>query len=129
MIFSFPYPVSTNRMYRRGSDGRPKLTDAAKLYKEEVAWWAARHRPKLIASGSVAIEIIVHPKRNKDGKVSKKLIDRSNVMKLMEDALQGIAYVNDSQVDRVVIERGDPLEHAKGGLTVTVREWSGPIDA
>jgi Holliday junction resolvase RusA-like endonuclease len=102
------------RVYR----GRPHLSPEAKAYKSHVAWLAAIQKIRIF-KGPVAMSILVQPKLTKKGEISERRIDLSNCVKVAEDALQGIWYVNDSQVRKlnlVVSDHGIP----GGGMQVNV---------
>ena len=67
-------------------------------------------------SGAVAITITLHPKSKKDGAASKIRVDIDSCAKLLLDSLNGIAYMDDAQVEYLVQKLGTPCEN--GGLTV-----------
>ena len=114
----FPYPPSANR-YWRVWGGRVVRSAEARSYKiicHGIATMAKA--PKL--AGDVAVSVILHPKKTKRGEASKTRIDLDNALKVVIDAMQGVAYANDSQVVRIVAEIGCPL--TDGGLTIEVKE-------
>jgi crossover junction endodeoxyribonuclease RusA len=74
---------------------------------------------KLI-KGSVILNIMLRPKRNKDGTPCKVLIDLDNALKVAIDALNGIAYVDDKQVIEIHIVKGSAVND--GGLVVQILE-------
>jgi crossover junction endodeoxyribonuclease RusA len=89
----------------------------AKSYKQSIAWIAiaAGARP---VHDHVAIKIVLHPKITKCGDASKICLDLDNSIKVTCDALNGIAYNDDSQVKRIEAEYGEPVKD--GGMTVTI---------
>ena len=62
----------------------------------------------------------LNPKKNKDGSESRVRIDLDNALKVVNDALNGIAYVDDRQIRRIVLEFGEPI--VGGGLSVFIEE-------
>ena len=95
-----PYPISANRYWRTRVAGKIAVTYVsaeAKSYKSIVAWMATAAGAKPII-GPVKMDLCLCPKQNKDGSSSKVRFDLSNSIKVLEDALNGVAYVDDKQV-------------------------------
>lgn len=112
---SLPYPVSTNRLTRFGY-GRAYLSPRARAWKAECAAIA------IIAGIEVStmpmhVSIILHPKLTKAGLSSKTRCDIDNSLKAAFDALNGIAWADDKQIEKVTAQIGEPLKD--GGLTVS----------
>jgi crossover junction endodeoxyribonuclease RusA len=118
MPLQLPYPVSTNRMYRVYR-GRPHLSPEAKAYKDHVAWLAAFSKVKML-HGPIGMSILVQPKLTKKGVVSEQQIDLSNCVKVAEDALQGVWFVNDKQVRKLTLDIAD---HGIVGGGMMVDVW------
>jgi crossover junction endodeoxyribonuclease RusA len=112
-----PYPISGNR-YWRNYRGRVTLSEEAKIYKREV-WYAAVRGDVRMLHGDVVLHVELHPRTTKSGEASKTCIDTDNGLKVVLDALQGIAYENDKQIVEIRAKRGAPMPN--GGVTV---EWS-----
>ena len=110
------YPVSANR-YWRTCNGRTFRSAEADRYKGEAMHAAVRARVVEI-SGPVSVAITLHPKRTKQGNAYKSRMDLDNCVKVTLDALNGVAYRDDSQVVRLVAEIGEAIEG--GGLSVSV---------
>jgi crossover junction endodeoxyribonuclease RusA len=117
LIFELPYPISTNRYWRKFNN-RIVLSQEAKDYKSWLKWTYHKIRPIL---GYYKMQIIFHPKLTKKGVESKVHLDLSNTIKLLEDALQGVAYENDRDCRDLHIIWG--LPKLEGGVTVKVEEW------
>jgi crossover junction endodeoxyribonuclease RusA len=66
----------------------------------------------------VSVEFKLHPKTTKTGEASKTRMDLDNVIKVLLDALNGVAYMDDKQVVRLVGEVSYPVPG--GGLSVRV---------
>jgi crossover junction endodeoxyribonuclease RusA len=118
MTALLPYPISTNRIWRSWG-GRIALSNEARAYKENAqkTCIANGFRP---LQGRVEVRYILHAKANKDGTASKTRVDLFNCEKLIGDALNGIAYFDDKQIVRGVVELGWPMPD--GGVTVSVFE-------
>ena len=114
-MIQLPYPPSLNRYLRH--TGRTYKTADALSYQRRVsmAGTAAGMKP---LQGDVALMLTLHPKLTKKGKASGSCIDLDNSLKVALDALQGVAYHNDSQVKRLVAEVGEPVQN--GGLSIQV---------
>ena len=69
-------------------------------------------------AGPIRVCATLHPKRTKKGEASKTRLDLDNCVKVLLDALQGIAYDNDRQVEDLRIRLGGPVEG--GGISVVV---------
>jgi len=111
-----PYPISTNR-YWRNVRGRMIRSKEANAYKQLTGWTAKTCGVKS-TENPVEIHIKLHPKATKSGIASKTCIDLDNALKVAIDALNGIAYVDDKQVVKIIAEISNPL--TDGGLTVMV---------
>lgn len=69
------------------------------------------------SSDAVQVSLVLKPKATKRG-TSKRRIDLDNCAKVALDALNGIAYEDDKQVRRIVVELGEPVKD--GGLAICV---------
>lgn len=112
-----PYPISANRYWRRYGYRVVKSAEAIK-YTNDVRQICATEGVKKI-EGDVALEVLFHPKLTKKGKPSATRLDLSNTIKVVEDALNGIAWTDDKQVVRLYAGIADPV--VSGGITI---RWS-----
>lgn len=111
MMLNLPYPISTNR-YWRVFRNRTVLSAEAKQYKAQVAIIAKQHgQPQY--RGNVSVSVTVQRKANKDGSASRVCLDLDNCLKVILDALQGVAYDNDKQI--VAIQARYAPEPIQGG--------------
>jgi crossover junction endodeoxyribonuclease RusA len=62
----------------------------------------------------------LHPKLTKKVVASKTCIDLSNALKVTEDALEGVAFVDDANAQLITLELAAPKKD--GGVTVIVEE-------
>jgi crossover junction endodeoxyribonuclease RusA len=115
--FTLPYPVSANR-YWRNCGGRMVVSSEGQKFKI-IAARIARSSGVICAKGTVAVAYTLHPKTNKDGSASGNRIDLGNCEKIASDALNGVAWIDDKQLVKIVLELGKPM--LEGGLSVTVR--------
>lgn len=137
---TLPYPPSANRYWRsfvpRGhTRAIVTLSDEAKAYKNEVAGMARQagvHRP---LEGRIALHLQLYPKRPQDW--AKRVrrdpltwdddvlcIDLGNAEKVLSDALNGIAWVDDKQHRRILLERMEPDGEAR--LVVRIEQLALP---
>ncbi len=103
-------PVSVNGAWRHGGR-RTFLTDRARLWKDEVAWAArAAHRGKPIAT---FVSLVLRPFFP-----DHRQRDLANVEKLATDALQGIVFENDVQIEEIHMFKGHDSENPRLEITV-----------
>jgi crossover junction endodeoxyribonuclease RusA len=72
-------------------------------------------------NGDVAVSVVLLPKLTIKGEASKVIMDLDNSLKVLLDALQGIAYTDDAQVKRITAEYGDPVKN--GGVMITIEGY------
>lgn len=121
MRLRLPYPVSANVYWRHITTGRRVMvivSDKAKAFRRDVdiACRAARISEPFI--GPVSVDVTLHPRLRKRGGASNMVMDLDNALKVLFDALQGHAFIRDSQVRRLHAEYGEAVED--GGVTVLV---------
>lgn len=103
---SLPYPPSANR-YWRSFRGTTVVSSEAKQYKRDVALLAGGTEP---FEGDVILCLDVYRAR--------KAGDLSNRIKVLEDALQGIAYIDDKQVVEIHARRFDDARNPRVEVTI-----------
>lgn len=112
-----PAAISTNR-YWRTFRGMTVVSKEAKAYKQEAGLRARLAGLREPLTGPVSLVIRMLPKLTKKGEASKTRCDLDNILKVAIDSLNGIAYVDDKQVVRILAEIGEPV--IDGGLTISV---------
>lgn len=139
-----PYPVSANRYWRSfvpkgGTRAITVPSDEARAYKEEVAWRARLAGIRVPLTGRVALHVKLFPARPQDWakRTSKnpdgwdddvRCIDLGNCEKVLCDALNRVAWDDDKQIRRMVLEREEPDD--KGArLEVTIEPWVSAMPA
>lgn len=115
--FLLPYPPSANR-YWRIARNRLYASAEAKAFKADAALLAKFAGLPLEGSRPMAISVVLHPKLTKNGTESKTRIDLDNALKVMLDAMNGIAWADDSQVVQVHACIGHGMHG--GGITVDI---------
>lgn len=135
-----PYPVSANRYWRSfvprgGNRAVTVVSDEAKAYREEVAWRARIAGMREPLQGRVAFSLLLYPPQPKDWakRAAKnpdtwdddvRCIDLGNAEKVLCDALNGIAWVDDKQIRRMLKDRCEPDGVAR--VEVTIEPWVAP---
>lgn len=109
-----PLPVSKNRKYRTGSDGRPKLAKAVVVFRAEV-WLAVKQARLRTITGPCRIEAVIHP-------ASARAIDAHNYTEQLCDALERAGLIeNDRQIADCHVRLGEIVRPA-GACEVTITE-------
>lgn len=109
-----PYPVSTNRAYRNFR-GRTVMSAEGRAYKIAVA---AAMAGQVCHAGSVIFSYWLHPRTTAKGCASRVRIDLDNT-KLLLDALNGVAWRDDSQIVELHGYVAEPVHG--GGVSVLVQ--------
>ena len=117
MTVMFPYPVSTNRYWRKFR-GRMVVSSEANQYKAVIALIWKNARLPLILDAPVHVMLSMHPKMTKQGKASNTRCDLDNQIKVIFDGLNGVAWTDDKQVHKLSAEIAHPVEG--GGVSVRV---------
>lgn len=121
---TLPYPISANRYWRsyvpRGkSRAMTVLSDEAKAYKRDAAWLARKQGLRQPIDGRVMLTVRLYPKRPQDAAKraardpmgwddSVQCLDLDNSLKVLIDALKGIAFADDRWVWRIDAQRMEP---------------------
>ncbi|MDE2254997.1 MAG: RusA family crossover junction endodeoxyribonuclease [Betaproteobacteria bacterium] len=132
-----PSPISSNRYWRSfvprgGSRAITCVSDEAKAYKRDVLKLALAAGVRSPIRGRVALDVQLYPARPLDwAKRSRKdpdgwddtvrSIDLDNALKVLLDALKGVAFGDDSWVRSLHAERCEPDEHG-ARVVVTISE-------
>lgn len=97
--FMLPVPPSANR-WHRVVNGRPILSREAREYTKHVTLLALSQKVRKISAPTEIVVAIEWYRARKSGDVDKRGA-------VLLDALQGIAFDNDSQIKSYSIERND----------------------
>lgn len=100
--FYLPFPPSANR-YWRHNRGRTHLSSEARAYRALIAKEVSHSCT--FGEARLDVSIVAYPP-------DKRRRDLDNMLKQLLDALQFAgAYCDDSQIDRLSIERGEDKKH------------------
>lgn len=109
---SIQVPVGTKstsqQVTRRGGRTRIVASEKTKATQEQIHMLAWCHRPERLLVGPLALNVVARfripktgPNRTKkpgDLYYGGRRYDRSNILKLVDDALEGVAYKDDSEI-------------------------------
>ena len=105
--FELPYPPSINHYWRRVGPRTLISREGRRFRKNVMAILAAMQIEPM--SGALEVDVKVFPP-------DRRRRDVDNVQKALLDALEhGGAYTDDSQIVRLSIEKGEPVD---GGKTI-----------
>lgn len=105
-------PVSVNRAYRTGN-GNFYMDSKASAWKDLVGWQARAQWKGPAASGRVKVRLDLFFK-------TKQRRDLDNCAKPILDALEGIVFENDDQIDELhMVRRRDEV---KPGVEITITQ-------
>jgi len=126
-----PYPVSANRYWQsfvpKGwTRAVVHPSTEAKAYKKAIGLLAMAAGVRVPTSRPIALSMTLCPKTKKDGTANATVLDLGNCLKVAEDALQGIVYENDDQVQDIRLRYGEPVPN--GALIVEWEEWVAPMN-
>jgi len=91
-------PISTNNCYYHAGKGLSFITPKAKLLKEAYQWYAKQQFKQKLLTGDLEITIRLYFG-------TKRKYDWDNFHKLSMDALTGIVWQDDSQIQRATVEK------------------------
>jgi crossover junction endodeoxyribonuclease RusA len=108
-----PYPPSVNGYWRNIGRGRTIISKAGRDYTTAVITSVlVQGRPKAFA-GRLSMAITVHPP-------DLRRRDLDNVCKAIQDSLcKANLYADDSQIDRLLVERAKATKPGKVIVTIT----------
>ena len=118
-----PWPPSVNKYWRMGR-GRMHKSEAGKAYAAEAGFKARAMFKRKPFTGRLRVEIFAFPP-------DKRARDIDNLLKAPLDALKGICFDDDSQIDELMIMR-DSGRLGSGGdarLVVLVSETKAQLAA
>lgn len=113
MRATLPYPPSVNNYLRFSPKGFAYITTQAKQYKQVAKLQALAQGMRPISEGEVSLTIkVFRPAKRGD-------ID--NVLKVLLDSLNGVAYNDDKQIGELCISRFEDKENPRVEIFVTPR--------
>lgn len=123
---TMPWPPSVNRIWR-AVGGRVILSVLARAYGRRAAQWLPTGRVPAPLTGRLLVWLTMHP----PAKLARtgKPWDIANREKCLCDALtKQRVWLDDSQIDVMVILRGEPCETGKVEVTIhTIPPGGSPL--
>lgn len=115
-----PFPPTVNTYWRHvvvGKNARTLISERGRKYKREVAHICARNGiAGMRLAGRLAVGIAIYPP-------DKRKRDVDNLAKAVLDSLTGAGvWVDDEQIDLLVVERQDIVSGGCAFVTVMMRE-------
>ena len=95
---NFPWPPSVNTYWRHPGGGKHLISAKGRSYRKEVGWEAKAQKCAYSEFGRLSVEIWAYPP-------DARRRDLDNLLKAILDALTGIAWKDDSQIDDLRIVR------------------------
>ena len=120
ITLTLPWPVSANRYWRTcviGKRAQTYVSAEAKAYKQHAAWLAKAAGVRMTDS-DVSVAYVLHPKLTVKGEASKVRCDLDNVLKVLGDAMNGVAWVDDKQIVEIHARIGEPVKD--GAISILI---------
>lgn len=111
---TLPYPPSVNNYLRFSPRGYAYTTAQAKNYKATAKLQALAQGLRPIDGRSIALAIDIYRPQKRG--------DIDNILKVLLDSLNGVAYVDDSQIVELRIKRNDDKKNPRVEVWVSTPE-------
>lgn len=111
IALTLPIPPKLNRLYRV-SGGRIYKITPARTYRDTVFWLAKEQGVGKPFDGAIKLKVAWYRPANRG--------DIDSIIKCLLDVLQGVAYLNDSQICKLVVEK--TLDKANPRVEVVVTQ-------
>ncbi len=132
IVLALKYPVSANRYWSHGmvkGHAVTFVTKEAKEYRAHVAAVARAAGLRIPLDGRVSLHVKLFPQRPQDwAKRAQRdpdgwdddvrCIDLGNCEKVLSDALNRVAWIDDKQLHRITLERCEPDGEARVEVTI-----------
>ncbi len=114
---TLPWPPSVNHIWTAAGRGRRRISDRGQVFRDHVIVLVRNRGGHVLGfAGRLSVELIACPP-------NRARHDLDNLAKGLLDALQHAGlYLDDAQIDRLVIERGDVIRGGQVLATITERE-------
>ncbi len=114
-VITLPWPPTTNSYWRSPSAGVVLVSERGRAYRKTVGWTLLEQgTPRTPLTGRLAVSIEAKPP-------DRRVRDLDNLLKSLLDSLaHAQVYIDDSQIDRLTVWRGEVVE--RGEVIVTVQE-------
>ena len=118
MTINLPFPPSVNMIWRtmvRGKRAITYMSADGKEYRNDVRVRVLESGIRSTLTGRLTVEILIHPP-------DRRKRDIDNSLKALLDSMQHAGvYKDDSQIDWLLVRRGDL--RSNGCVEVTIKEY------
>ena len=112
LVLNLPLPPSVNT-YWRANGKRRFISKEGMLFRENVADYCVDNKVPSFGEKRLQFQVTLYPR-------DKRIQDIDNRIKALFDALEGWAYDSDSQIDVLIVQRGEIRKG--GGCLVMIEE-------
>ena len=112
IVLNLPYPPSINT-YWRAHGKRRFISKEGMLFRENVADYCVDNKVPSFGEKRLQFQVTLYPR-------DRRIQDIDNRIKALFDALEGWAYDSDSQIDVLIVQRGEIRKG--GGCLVMIEE-------
>ena len=112
LVLNLPLPPSVNT-YWRANGKRRFISKEGMLFRENVADYCVDNKVPSFGEKRLQFQVTLYPR-------DRRIQDIDNRIKALFDALEGWAYDSDSQIDVLIVQRGEIRKG--GGCLVMVEE-------
>jgi crossover junction endodeoxyribonuclease RusA len=116
LILNLPLPPSVNT-YWRANGKRRFISKEGMLFRENVIDYCIENKVPSFGDKRLQFQVTLYPR-------DKRIQDIDNRIKALFDALEGWAYDSDSQIDVLIVQRGEIRKG--GGCLVMIDEINEP---
>jgi crossover junction endodeoxyribonuclease RusA len=116
LVLNLPLPPSVNT-YWRANGKRRFISKEGMLFRENVIDYCIENKVPSFGDKRLQFQVTLYPR-------DKRIQDIDNRIKALFDALEGWAYDSDSQIDVLIVQRGEIRKG--GGCLVMIDEINEP---
>jgi crossover junction endodeoxyribonuclease RusA len=116
LVLNLPLPPSVNT-YWRANGKRRFISKEGMIFRENVADYCEENKVPSFGNKRLQFQVTFYPR-------DRRIQDIDNRIKALFDALEGWAYDSDSQIDVLMVQRGEIRKG--GGCLVLIDEINEP---